>query len=100
MELTLGVTGLMPLFQGRIHSSSEVSRGKPWPDLFLHAASSMGADPSRCAVIEDSINGTRAAVAAGMTCFGFGGGLTPAADLASAGAVVFSQMQDLGTLLL
>lgn len=99
MELTLGVTGLMSLFEGRVYSSSEVSRSKPWPELFLHAASSMGADPSRCAVIEDSINGTRAAVAAGMTCFGFGGGLTPAVDLAAAGAVVFAEMRDLETLL-
>ncbi len=99
MQLTLGVTGLMPLFEGRIYSSSEVARGKPWPDLFLHAATAMGAEPSRCAVIEDSINGTRAAVAAGMTCFGFGGGLTPAADLAAAGATVFAEMRDLKAVL-
>ena len=99
MQLTLGVTGLMPLFEGRIYSGSEVARGKPWPDLFLHAATTMGADPIRCAVIEDSINGSKAAVAAGMTCFGFGGGLTPAADLAAAGAMVFAEMSDLETLL-
>ena len=100
MQVTLGVTGLLPLFEGRIYSSSEVSRGKPWPDLFLHAASAMSADPSRCAVIEDSLNGARAAVAAGMTCFGYGGGLTPTADLLTAGAVVFAEMRDLDTLLL
>jgi len=99
MQLTLGVAGLMPLFEGRIYSSSEVSRGKPWPDLFLHAANEMGADPSRCAVIEDSINGTCAAVAAGMTCFGYGGGLTAPADLLAAGAVLFASMNDLEALL-
>ena len=48
MELTLGLTGLRPLFEGRIYSGSEVARGKPWPDLFVYAARSMGAEPSRC----------------------------------------------------
>ena len=47
------LTGLRPLFEGRIYSGSEVERGKPWPDLFLHAARSMGMEPNRCVVIED-----------------------------------------------
>lgn len=100
MDLTLGITGLRPLFEGRIYSGSEVARGKPAPDLFLHAARSMGVEPGRCAVVEDSINGVRAAVAAGMTCYGFAGGLSAPSDLADAGAVVFDTMDDLAPLLL
>jgi HAD superfamily hydrolase (TIGR01509 family) len=100
MELTLGITGLRPLFEGRIYSGSEVERGKPWPDLFLHAATSMGHDPTACVVIEDSINGARAAIAAGMTCYGFAGGLSRRTDLAATGAVLFETMSELRQLLL
>ena len=100
MELTLGLTGLRHLFDGRIYSSSEVGRGKPWPDLFLHAARAMGVEPSRSVVIEDSVNGARAAIAAGMTCYGFAGGLTPRDDLRSTGAIVFDSMSELHDILL
>ena len=99
MELTLGLTGLRTLFEGRIYSGSEVERGKPWPDLFLHAARSMGARPEQCVVIEDSINGARAAIAAGMTCYGFAGGLTTRRDLAGVGAIVFDTMAELQAIL-
>ena len=100
MELTLGLTGLRPLFEGRMYSASEVARGKPWPDLFVYAARSMGAEPSRCAVIEDSIYGARAAIAAGMICYGFAGSLTRRADLEATGATVFDTMAELRSLLL
>ena len=100
MDLTLGLTGLRHLFDGRIYSASEVDRGKPSPDLFLHAARSTGVDPTRCVVIEDSINGSRAALAAGMTCYGFAGGLTPRDELEASGAMVFDAMSDLHDLLL
>ena len=100
MDLTLGLTGLKPLFEGRIYSGSEVERGKPWPDLFLHAARSMGVEPNRCVVIEDSINGCRAAVSAAMTCYGFAGGLSRRDDLRATGAIVFDTMVELRTLLL
>ena len=100
MDLTLGTTHLRPLFEGRIYSGSEVDRGKPAPDLFLHAAHSMGIEPRRCAVIEDSINGVRAAVAAGMTCYGFAGGLSERNDLADAGALVFDTMDELRRVLI
>lgn len=100
MDLTLGITGLRPLFEGRIYSGSEVERGKPAPDLFLHAARSMGADPGRCAVVEDSVNGVRAAVAAGMTCYGFAGGLSERSDLFDAGAIVIDAMNELEPVLL
>ncbi len=75
-------------------------RGKPDPDLFLHAARSMAVEPSRCAVVEDSVHGVQAGVAAGMTVFGFGGGLSAPETLQSAGAVVFEAMTDLADLLL
>lgn len=99
MRRTLGVTGLYARFEGRIFSSTEVARGKPEPDLFLHAAARMGVPPGRCAVVEDSQYGVRAARAAGMRCFGFAGGLTPAAWLAGPGTVVFDDMRKLPRLL-
>jgi FGGY-family pentulose kinase/HAD superfamily hydrolase (TIGR01509 family) len=74
IELSLDVTGLLPLFKGRIFSSSMVKAGKPAPDLFLHAARALGVEPSRCLVVEDSPAGVLAAKAAGMTVFAFTGG--------------------------
>lgn len=95
MARTLGLTGLHGLFEGRIFSSSEVARGKPAPDLFLHAAVRMGFAPPDCAVIEDSVYGVQAAVSAGMTAYGYAGGLTDGSTLADAGAVAFDDMADL-----
>jgi len=92
---TLGITGLLPRFDGRIFSATDVQHGKPAPDQFLHAAASLGVAPSACAVIEDSVYGVQAGVAAGMTVYGFGGGLTAAERLAGAGAVTFAAMADL-----
>ncbi|MGA9747000.1 MAG: HAD-IA family hydrolase, partial [Nocardioides sp.] len=93
------VTGLEGRFAGRIFSGTEVAHGKPAPDLFLHAADRSGVEPARCAVIEDSVFGVRAGVAAGMTVYGFAGGLVSSARLAEAGAVVFEEMKDLVPLL-
>jgi HAD superfamily hydrolase (TIGR01509 family) len=71
-RLTLGLTGLRSLFPARaLFSGQLVPRGKPHPDLFLHAAASMRARPSRCAVVEDTISGVTAAVAAGMRAIGY-----------------------------
>lgn len=70
MRHTLGRTGLYERFAGRIHSATEVARGKPAPDLFLHAARRMGVAPSACAVVEDSEPGVQAARAAWMRAFG------------------------------
>jgi HAD superfamily hydrolase (TIGR01509 family) len=71
-ELTLTLTGLRDLFpDGTLFSAEQVPRGKPHPDLFLHAARSMGADPARCAVVEDSASGVQAARAAGMRVLGY-----------------------------
>jgi HAD superfamily hydrolase (TIGR01509 family) len=98
MRRTLGATGLYDRFAGRIFSATEVEHGKPEPDLFLHAADRMGAEPERCAVIEDSPFGIEAAKAAGMTAFAFAGGLVPAERLRDAD-VVFDDMRELPRLL-
>ena len=66
--------GLLDHFDPHIFSGSQVKRGKPAPDVFLYAASQMGADPARCLVIEDSLTGVTAARRAGMNVIGFGGG--------------------------
>ena len=99
MRASLGATGLLPLFEGRVYSGTEVAHGKPAPDVFLLAAERMGVAPSRAAVIEDSVNGVLAGCAAGMTVFGFAG-LVPARDLAAAGAAsTFTHMRELPALL-
>jgi HAD superfamily hydrolase (TIGR01509 family) len=69
----LSLVGLYERFHPNIFSAVEVARGKPAPDLFLHAAERMGVPPERCVVIEDSLPGVTAAVAAGMTVIGFVG---------------------------
>jgi HAD superfamily hydrolase (TIGR01509 family) len=99
MRRTLARTGLYDRFAGRIFSAAEVAHGKPAPDLFLHAAARMGVEPARCAVVEDSQYGVRAARAAGMRSFGYAGGLTPAEWLAGPGTVVFDDMRKLPALL-
>ncbi len=73
-RLSLEVTGLLPFFEGRIFCASMVAQGKPAPDLFLHAAQTLGAEPKRCLVIEDSEVGIAAAKNAGMAAFRFIGG--------------------------
>ena len=97
MRLTLGLTGLWDRFAGCIFSADEVQRGKPAPDLFLHAASRMLTPPERCIVIEDSPFGIAAAKSAGMRALGFAAA-TPAACLDGADAV-FTAMEDLPGLL-
>ncbi|MFE6827817.1 HAD family hydrolase [Streptomyces sp. NPDC057690] len=87
-------TGLDRWFEDtRIFSSQDVGKGKPAPDLFLHAARRMGVAPERCVVVEDSPLGVRAAVAAGMDVYGFTA-MTPAAKLAGATQL----LSDLGQL--
>ncbi|WP_078530153.1 HAD family hydrolase [Thioclava sp. L04-15] len=71
---SLQLTGLSEAFAGRIFTASQVANGKPAPDLFLHAAAQMGAEPARCLVIEDSLMGLRAGQAAGMRLCHFTGG--------------------------
>lgn len=71
---TLDMTGLARWFEGRVFTTSQVSRGKPAPDLFLYAADQLSVDPARCLVIEDSLPGVRAGRAAGMQVWRFTGG--------------------------
>lgn len=70
---SLALTDLLDLFEPHLFSATMVARGKPAPDLFLHAAREMRAEPRRCVVIEDSVPGVLAARAAGMTVLGFHG---------------------------
>jgi HAD superfamily hydrolase (TIGR01509 family) len=85
-EQTLTLAGLRDLFADRaLFSAYQVARGKPHPDLFLHAAATMGAAPERCAVVEDTVIGVTAAVAAGMHVIGYAGDEDPA-NLEAAGA--------------
>jgi HAD superfamily hydrolase (TIGR01509 family) len=85
VEFTLGHTGLLPRFAGRIFSADDVLHPKPAPDLFLHAALRMGAAPRHTTVVEDTPTGIAAAKAAGMRAIGFAA-MTPRARLAAAGA--------------
>ncbi len=98
---SLARTGLARYFDDRIFSATDVTHGKPAPDLFLHAASTLGVEPDRCAVVEDSVYGVQAAIAAGMRAFAYAGGVTPAERLISAGpeAVIFHDMAELVPLL-
>ncbi|MFZ4154399.1 HAD family hydrolase [Streptomyces pseudogriseolus] len=82
---------------GRIFSSQDVGRGKPAPDLFLHAAERMGTTPERCVVVEDSPLGVQAAVTAGMDVYGFTA-MTPAEKLSDA-TRLFGDMRELSSLL-
>jgi HAD superfamily hydrolase (TIGR01509 family) len=74
IEVSLRATGLWPRFAGRVFSATMVARGKPAPDLFLHAARTMGFAPGDCLVVEDSPAGIEAAQAGGMRVIGFLGG--------------------------
>jgi HAD superfamily hydrolase (TIGR01509 family) len=71
MHMSLGLTGLLPHLQGRLFSGEDTPRGKPFPDVFLHAAQVMGAAPGDCVVIEDSTAGLTAARAAGMKALAY-----------------------------
>jgi HAD superfamily hydrolase (TIGR01509 family) len=99
LRYTLGLTGLYERFAGRIFSAEDVARGKPAPDLFLHAAKRMGAAPAGCVVVEDSRSGVEAARAAGMRVAAFAGGLTPAGLLNGPNTIVFDDMRELPRLL-
>lgn len=71
MRTTLGITKLLPRFEGKLYSVTEVKKGKPHPDVFLYAAQKQAVAPSSCVVIEDRPTGVRAGVAAGMTVYGY-----------------------------
>ena len=102
VELQLEKCGLMRYFKGRIFSGHEMPRSKPFPDVYLAAAAALGIQPARCAVVEDTVTGVAAGVAAGATVFGYS---PPQAEhdapeaLRRAGAViVFADMAALAKL--
>jgi HAD superfamily hydrolase (TIGR01509 family) len=102
--MALGKVGLFDRFHPHIFSATMVKRGKPAPDLFLYAARQMAVAPERCVVIEDSLPGIAATIAAGMIPLGFTGGShcrpDHAARLGGAGAAqVARNMPELQTIL-
>ena len=103
VELQLNKCGLMPFFKGYIFSGHETPRSKPFPDVYLAAAAALGVDPKRCAVVEDTVTGVKAGVAAGATVFGYSpsaaGHDAPAALRAAGAVTVFTAMHELGGLL-
>lgn len=100
MHTTLGSSGLLSLVEDVLFNADMVARGKPAPDLFLHAAEQMGHAPETCVVIEDSRPGVEAGVAAGMRVLGYAGDpLSDKAALKAAGATTFDSMLQLPDLL-
>ncbi len=95
VALTLGLTGLNALFdEDAVFTSYGVPRGKPFPDLYLHAAEQRGKEPARCAVIEDTVLGAQAGISAGMTVFGYAAE-TPAAEFEAIGATPFHAFSEI-----
>jgi HAD superfamily hydrolase (TIGR01509 family) len=103
VELQLEKCGLMRWFKGRIFSGYEMPRSKPAPDVYLAAAAALGVDPRRCAVVEDTVTGVTAGVAAGATVFGYSppeaGHDAPQALRASGAVAIFTGMTELPALL-
>lgn len=93
IEFTLGHTGLLSRFVGRIFSVEDVKRPKPAPDLFLHAAGVLGAAASQTTVVEDTPTGVLAARAAGMRVIGYAA-MTPESRLVQAGADAIAYSMD------
>jgi beta-phosphoglucomutase-like phosphatase (HAD superfamily) len=102
VELQLKKCGLMAYFEGRVFSGYEMARSKPAPDVYLAAAAALGIQPGRCAIVEDSVTGVTAGVAAGATVFGYSppeAGHDAPERLLAAGAVgTFLDMADFPTL--
>jgi HAD superfamily hydrolase (TIGR01509 family) len=99
VELQMDKCGLRPYFDGRIFSGHEMPRSKPFPDVYLAAAAALGVDPQRCAVVEDTVTGVRAGVAAGATVFGYSpaeaGHDAPAALRQAGASWIFTDMGEL-----
>ncbi|WP_087750798.1 HAD family hydrolase [Paraburkholderia caledonica] len=103
VELQLAKAGILDCFEGRIFSGHETPRSKPFPDVYLAAAAALDVDPAHCAIVEDTVTGATAGVAAGATVFGYCPdefGHSSAAALQAVGvAQVFRDMNDLPGLL-
>lgn len=103
VELQLAKCGLLRYFEGRVFSGHETPRSKPFPDVYLAAMAPLGVQPGRCAVVEDTVTGVSAGVAAGAMVFGYSppeaGHDAPAALRAAGAAVIFTDMAQLPQLL-
>jgi len=99
LELMLGKVGLLPYFEGRLFSGQEMPRNKPHPDVYLAAAVGLGVPAHRCAVVEDTLTGLAAGVAAGATVFAYVPHGNTAPYLASGAHMTFADMADLPSLL-
>ncbi len=99
VEMQLQQVGMAPYFEDRVFSGHELPRSKPFPDVYLAAAAALKADPARCLVVEDTVTGVQAGVAAGATVWGYfpaDQGHASAEQLLEAGAAcVFGHMGDL-----
>lgn len=99
MRATLGMTGLLPRFEGRLFSATQVAHGKPAPDVYLFAAAKCGVAPNECVVVEDSAVGVQAGVAAHMKVLGYSAHGN-AQQLKDAGAAItFDDMRTLPELI-
>ena len=102
VELQLEKCALMPYFKGRIFSGHELARSKPAPDVYLAAAAALGVEPGRCVVVEDTVTGVVAGVAAGATVFGYSppeaGHEAPALLRRAGAAAIFTSMAQLDAL--
>jgi HAD superfamily hydrolase (TIGR01509 family) len=95
VEKMLGLTGLLAYFSGRIFSAADFGKPKPAPDIYLKIAAEFGIAPAACLVIEDTVTGVSAGVAAGMQVIGYSA-TTSEQALTAAGAVqVFKTMPDI-----
>jgi HAD superfamily hydrolase (TIGR01509 family) len=103
VRLQLQKVGLMHYFEGRVFSGHDLPRSKPFPDVYLAAAQAVGVHPARCAVVEDTMTGVAAGIAAGATVFGYSppeaGHDAPQALRSAGAATIFSDMGQLAALL-
>ncbi len=99
MHLTLGRTGMLKQFEGRMFGKDMVAKSKPAPDVYLLAAKTLGVAPERCVVVEDTPSGTTAGVAAGMTVLGYCAQNAPETLFAAGASAVFNDMRQLPMLL-
>jgi HAD superfamily hydrolase (TIGR01509 family) len=99
VELVLRKVGLLRYFEGRVFSGHETPRSKPFPDVYLAAAAALGIAPQRCAVVEDTLVGLQAGVAAGAAVFAYVPQGSGQAFLDAGATAVLSSMVDLHALL-
>lgn len=103
VEMQLAKCGLLPYFEGRVFSGHEMPRTKPAPDVYLAAMAPLGVAADRCVVIEDTVTGTTAGVAAGAVVYGYSppeaGHDAPSALRAAGASVIFTDMAELPGLL-